>query len=185
MLGEDYPMKNTINIFAVIISIALFTGCASRRFVSDKEKDKREAGEKSVSLSYYEAMLNPADYDRDIEDTVTKSDLGNTIVNLPEIPKDTLIVQEEIVQGFRIQVLSTSGVDEANSMREVLHWKFPGDSIYIIYDTPLYKLRIGDFFNRYEANQRLPEFVEKGYKDAWIVPDRIIRRSFVKVPLSK
>jgi hypothetical protein len=49
----------------------------------------------------------------------------------------------------------------------------------------VYKVRVGDFANRYEANQRLPEFVEKGYRDAWIVPDRIVQRKLVRVSISK
>jgi hypothetical protein len=44
---------------------------------------------------------------------------------------------------------------------------------------------VGDFVNRYEANQRLPEFVEKGYRDAWIVPDRTVQRKLVRVSISK
>jgi hypothetical protein len=70
-------------------------------------------------------------------------------------------------------------------MKEVVTEKFIGDSVYVVYDAPVYKIRVGDFVNRYEANQRLPEFTEKGYRDAWIVPDRIVQRKFVRVPLPK
>jgi hypothetical protein len=102
-----------------------------------------------------------------------------------EIPKDSMIVQEEVVQGYRIQIFSSSNVDETTLMKNLAVEKFVGDSIYVVYDAPVYKVRIGDFINRYEANQRLPEFVEKGYRDAWIVPDRIVQRTFVRVSISK
>ena len=96
-----------------------------------------------------------------------------------------MIVQEEVVQGFRIQIFSSSNVDEATLMKNLALEKFVGDSIYVVYDAPVYKVRVGDFLNRYEANQRLPEFVEKGYREAWIVPDRIVQRKLVRVSISK
>jgi hypothetical protein len=70
-------------------------------------------------------------------------------------------------------------------MKTVAVEKFPRDSIYVVYDAPVYKIRVGDFISRYEANQRLPEFVEKGYRDAWIVPDRIVQRKLIRVFLPK
>jgi hypothetical protein len=170
--------------FAVIIFIA--AGCTSRRFVVDKEKSKGdEVKGDNLTLAQYEATLNPSDYDQEIE-IVEKTHLqDNQQQSVLDIPKDTMVVQEEVVQGFRIQVFSSSGVDEANLVKSLVQEKFIKDTVYVEYDAPVYKVRVGDFVNRYEASQRLPEFVEKGYRDAWIVPDRIIQRKLVRVPLPK
>lgn len=137
-----------------------------------------------MTLLEYEATLNPVDFDQEIE-TVQKANAEEKRAIQLDIPKDSTIVQEEVVQGFRIQVYSSSSVDEAGVIKSALAEKFPTDSVYIIYDAPVYKVRVADFINRYDANQRLQEFLEKGYRDAWIVPDQVVQRKFVRVPLPK
>jgi len=179
-------IKTQILFFALCFLVLLTAGCTSSRTVIKDEEPKPEASkENKRSLTEYEATLNPADYDQEVE-VVEKTRIEEKKRQAPlEIPKDSLAVEEEVVQGFRIQVFSSSGVDDATLMKDVVTKKFVDDSVYIVYDAPVYKVRVGDFVNRYEANQRLPEFVEKGYRDAWIVPDRIIQRKFVRVPLPK
>jgi hypothetical protein len=170
----------------LILITTLVAGCtSSKQFQVEEKKKPEQPKEKIIRLSEYEATLNPVDFDREIEVAQkTGREEQKQQANL-EIPKDSMAVQEEVIQGFRIQIFSSSDVDEASSMKNLALEKFAGDSIYVVYDAPVYKVRIGDFVNRYEANQRLPEFVEKGYRDAWIVPDRIIQRKLVRVLISK
>lgn len=92
------------------------------------------------------------------------------------LPQDSATVQEEIVQGFRIQLYSSSNYDEAQGMKSVTQDLAVPDSVYIVFDPPVYKVRVGDFVSRYEANQRLLYYIGRGYRDAWVVPDRVIVR---------
>jgi len=179
-------MKIQILFFALCVLVLLTAGCTSSRpSIRDKEPKQEIPKEDKRSLAEYEATLNPADYDQEVE-VVENAHVEEKKQQAPlEIPKDSLVVEEEVVQGFRIQVFSSSGVDEATLMKNVVMEKFIGDSVYVVYDAPVYKVRVGDFVNRYEANQRLPEFTEKGYRDAWIVPDRIVQRKFGHVHLPK
>jgi hypothetical protein len=184
MLDKLYSLIKARQLFiGAAIAILIASGCASRRF-AEKPKEEDSKGNAS-SLAEYEKTFNPVDYDQEIViasaapvyDTLHRTQL--------EIPKDTVVMQEEAVQGFRIQVFSSSGVDEANLVRSLVQEKFSKDSVYVEYDAPVYKIRVGDFINRYEANQRLPEFIEKGYRDAWIVPDRIVQRKLVRISIPK
>jgi hypothetical protein len=187
MLDQFHTIMKIQILFSILCMLVLLTaGCTSSRpFIRDEEPKQETPKEDKHSLAEYEATLNPADYDQEVE-VVEKSHVEEKKQQSPlEIPKDSLAVEEEVVQGFRIQVFSSSGVDEATLMKDVVTKKFIGDSVYVVYDAPVYKVRVGDFVNRYEANQRLPEFTEKGYRDAWIVPDRIVHRKFVRVPLPK
>jgi hypothetical protein len=187
MLDQLHTMMKTQILFSALCVLVLLTaGCTSSRpFIRDEEPKQETPKEGKRSLAEYEATLNPADYDQEVE-VVEKAHVEEKKQQAPlEIPKDSFVVEEEVVQGFRIQVFSSSGVDEATRMKEVVTEKFIGDSVYVVYDAPVYKIRVGDFVNRYEANQRLPEFTEKGYRDAWIVPDRIVQRKFVRGPLPK
>jgi hypothetical protein len=187
MLDQLYTVVPTRQLLAGFVVLALLgAGCSSSHpFVHEKNRKEEASKEQKRSLKEYEATLDPSDFDQEIE-IVQKAHSEEKAQQAPlEIPKDSLIVLEEIVPGFRIQVFSSSGVDEANLMKSITMEKFTNDSVYVVYDAPVYKIRVGDFVNRYEANQRLPDFADKGYRDAWIVPDRIIQRKFVRVPLPK
>ncbi len=167
---------------ALILGCALCTGCSSSRQTEVQEpSDKTPRKELAAPLAKYEATLNPADYDDDVE-IVKKAQATEQAPPPLELLQDSTVVQEDMTQGFRIQIFSSSSIDEATQARTNALVQFPSDSIYIVYDPPVYKVRVGDFITRYEADQRMPAFVEKGYKDAWIVPDRIVRRRRVLVP---
>jgi SPOR domain len=179
-------MKIQVFFPLLCVLVLVSAGCSSSGpFIRDEEPKQEAPKEDKHSLAEYEATLNPADYDQEVE-VVENAHVEEKKQRSPlEIPKDSLAVEEEVVQGFRIQVFSSSSVDETTLMKNVVTEKFIGDSVYIVYDAPVYKIRVGDFVNRYEASQRLPEFTEKGYRDAWIVPDRIVHRKFVRVSLPK
>ncbi|MBI4429921.1 MAG: SPOR domain-containing protein [Ignavibacteriales bacterium] len=132
-------------------------------------------------LSYYEATLNPSDYDEEIT-SVQNVHQEETQREELNIPKDSVTVEEEISQGFRIQIFASASIDEANSTRMAATMKLGQDSVYVVYDPPVYKVRVGDFPTRYSASQRLPLFIEKGYPDAWVVPDRIVQRKVIRIP---
>lgn len=188
MLDQLYKIKIGKQLIVGIVFIAaLIIGCASSKpFQVEEEEPKYEQPkEKKLLLSEYEQTLNPIEFDREIEVVQKTRHDDQKQQNPLEIPKDSMVVQEEVVQGFRIQIFSSSNVDETTLMKNLALEKFVGDSIYVVYDAPVYKVRVGDFVNRYEANQRLPEFVDKGYRDAWIVPDRIVQRKLMRVSISK
>ena len=74
--------------------------------------------------------------------------------------------------GFRLQVFETSSVEEANrSLRKFE--KALDDSVYMIFEAPLYKLRTGNFATKREAENEKLKLNREGYKDVWIVRSRI------------
>ena len=187
MLDQLYPVKKRKQVFTGLLFLSMLAaGCTSSKSILAVDKPKNDQTiEKKLLLSEYEGTLNPVEYDQEIEITQKAHGTEQKQQNSLEIPKDSLMVQEEVVQGFRIQIFSSSNVDETILMKNLALDKFSGDSIYVVYDAPVYKVRVGDFLNRYEASQRLPEFIAKGYRDAWIVPERIVQRKLVRFPISK
>jgi len=167
---------------ALVIGAALccFHCAASRPPAEDqgraeaRKTDKRPLGE-------YEATLKPSDYDQDVEAVAQPRPDEPARAQL-ELPKDSVFVQEDVIQGFRVQIYSSASIDDAAQMKIIAMDKFREDSVYVVYDAPVYKVRVGDFANRYEANQILSEFIDKGFRDAWIVPDRIVQRKVVTIP---
>ena len=47
------------------------------------------------------------------------------------------------------------------------------DSVYMIFEAPLYKLRTGNFVTKREAENEKLKLNREGYKDVWIVRSRI------------
>ena len=48
-----------------------------------------------------------------------------------------------------------------------------GDTVYIDFETPLYKLRIGSFKNRKSAEKAIKSISKLGAKDAWIIRTKV------------
>ena len=78
----------------------------------------------------------------------------------------------KINEGYRIQIfestLSSIARAEAKRFQNIL-----GDSVYIDFEAPLYKLRIGNFIERKKAERAIETIERLGAKDSWIVRTKI------------
>ena len=77
-----------------------------------------------------------------------------------------------IIEGFRVQVLATSSQENADRLRYELAIEY-GKDIYIVFDAPNYKVRIGNFIDRRMAEKLRLELINKGYPSSWIIRTRI------------
>jgi hypothetical protein len=176
-------LRRPLNIALIAVcACTLLAGCAGGQSAGSQDRTRSQTRRSGLApLSEYEATLNPADYDQEV-DTVQKQQTEEHLAQPLDLPRDTTSMVEQVLQGFRIQIFASSSIDEATAAKAAAAEKFTADSIYIVFDAPVYKVRAGDFVTRYEANQHLTEFNERGYRDAWVVPDRIVRRSPAKTP---
>ena len=75
---------------------------------------------------------------------------------------------QTIKEVFRIQIFESSVASiarsEAKRFQNIL-----GDTVYVDFETPLYKLRIGSFKNRKSAERAIETISRLGAKDAWII----------------
>jgi hypothetical protein len=79
------------------------------------------------------------------------------------------------VPGYRIQVFFDSGSnssDRARSARDSFFFKFPEIPAYISWKAPNYRVRVGDFRNRLEAERVLQQIIPE-YPNAWVIKDEI------------
>ncbi|HAV22189.1 MAG TPA: hypothetical protein DCX46_01580 [Bacteroidetes bacterium] len=169
-------------VITALGSALLAGGCGTSGGAAGDDSDasgrsQTREGQKR-SLAYYESTLRPSDFDEEIE-VVRKVHEEEQRQQELLIPRDSLVLQEEQILGFRIQILSSSNVDDATAGKLAAQMVFRTDTVYVVYDPPVYKVRLGDFHTRLEANQKLSQVHEQGYPDAWVVPDRVIRRRMV------
>ena len=77
-----------------------------------------------------------------------------------------------ISEGYRVQVLATRYFERADSLAVIMK-NTVSDSVYVDFEAPNYKVRIGDFINRDSAELLQQELVQMGYNSAWILRARI------------
>lgn len=77
-------------------------------------------------------------------------------------------------QGYRIQIFSGGGRDreKAFSIREDLEERFPVQRVYVKYQAPDFRVRIGNFRNKFEAMHLYKQCV-KIYPYCYLVKDQI------------
>ncbi len=77
-------------------------------------------------------------------------------------------------QGYRIQIFSGGGRDreKASSIREDLQKRFPKERVYVKYQAPDFRVRIGNFRNKFEAMHLYKQCV-KIYPYCYLVKDQI------------
>ncbi len=79
---------------------------------------------------------------------------------------------EEYTYGYRVQLYATRDVDKARNVAESAQRLFSVD-VYIEFYEPLYKVRIGDYPDREQAEQMRQHVSSRGFADAWIVETTI------------
>jgi len=79
------------------------------------------------------------------------------------------------IDGFRIQIFFDSGNNSkirARSIYESFLAKYPNVGAYLTFKTPNYKVRVGDFRTKLDAQRFLNEILTD-YPNAWIIDDQI------------
>ncbi len=121
---------------------------------------------------------------------------SNFIYTVAIAPNDTLgaiaIFQEENIQsllekkikvnearpyqfGYRLQIMSLTGAnsrDDVNMEKAKILMKYDNVEVYIVYNSPYFKLRIGDFRTELEAVHYL-QAITKDYPQAFVVKDKV------------
>jgi hypothetical protein len=78
-----------------------------------------------------------------------------------------------VAEGFRVQLLSSRNPGIIDLDEDRLRLKY-GHSVYLIYEAPFYKLRLGDFQDMESANSFCRQLQQDGYREAWVVKSPIV-----------
>lgn len=83
--------------------------------------------------------------------------------------------QLQPIEGFRIQIFMESGnaaVERAQAAIARYHEAFPEDKTYLSFGQPYYRVRVGDFRTRLEAEGRLQQVIRL-FSQAFVIKDII------------
>jgi hypothetical protein len=169
-------------LLPLVVVLVAFIGvhCASSTKTAREEKGSGKDAEGGFTTEY-ELQFNPADYNPSVAaiQQLAKTDT----IGIPGDLKSNETAPPEATPGFRIQILSTTEIDTANAVKNELSNLPESVGIYIIFDSPYYKVRVGDFLSRPDANQLLKTLIDRGYTDSWIVADRILMNPIPRKPI--
>jgi hypothetical protein len=88
---------------------------------------------------------------------------------------DTIAMRNKNVKftnGFRIQIYVGNDRKSADDAKIYTYQKYPEIYPYLSYQQPIYKVKIGDFLNRMDA-ERYYSDIKDLYPSAMILPDRV------------
>ena len=79
------------------------------------------------------------------------------------------------IDGYRIQIFEESGNRSSTRAREVMaefSTRYPEIGVYLTWQAPNFKVRVGDFGSRMEAEGFLHK-IKSTYPIAWVIRDKI------------
>jgi hypothetical protein len=77
--------------------------------------------------------------------------------------------EDAMTQGWRVQLGALQSQVQASEEMLNAQEAFDED-IYLVFDAPLYKIRVGDCLTRERAEDLLSRAIRARYRDAWIIP---------------
>ena len=106
-------------------------------------------------------FLKPSDFDDNPPKFPT--------VNLPSFSNQEVSdinssdMEINLVKGYRVQIVISQNEEELKNLQNEIE-KSIDEKIYIIFELPNYKLRVGNFLNRKEAENFQNTIVRLGYR---------------------
>ncbi len=160
----------------------------------DGKKDvtiKFDNSKKETPVDVKEGIIIDTDTQQEQTVTVTvqkndtdKDPNADTEEGTITVPDATIMKR---IQGFRIQVMSVSNKDTADKISQQLlerwenakkgsmsYYYRENIAIYIEFYEPFWKIRVGNFKNKSEAEEHLKDVKRLGYSDAWVVSSMIL-----------
>ena len=77
-----------------------------------------------------------------------------------------------VIEGYRVQILATKQLAKAEKLQKDLS-SILNQKIYIVFEAPNYKVRVGNFIDRNKAEKFRQDIIKEGYQSSWIIRTRI------------
>jgi hypothetical protein len=125
-------------------------------------------------------------HSRPLDDSSYKKTNDTNFVVVHKDPRIDLLIKKQIQineetsrdarrigKGFRLLVINTSKRDEAVAAKTKVYSNFPELKAYLIYQSPYFKLKVGNFKERKEAEEYQKKFTNIFPKGVFIMNDII------------
>lgn len=135
-----------------VLLLALIFSCSASKLGWKAENENVVKNEKREVVDDFDP-LNLEDDDIVIKPLRTESPVRDDgqIDDLKNPIKPVVAMEKELVQGFRVQLLATKDEGKAREERREALFILQGEDVYLEFETPYYKLRVGNCLTRKEA----------------------------------
>jgi hypothetical protein len=160
----------------LFLTLVSCTSGKSQLTASDSSNSKKWKFQEDLS-----AVRVKYDVKEDTVKAAMKDPNGKPLVPTKHIGKqldlkmDSIAVRNKklkFAEGYRIQIYSGDDREEARKVRNNLYNLMSDVDVYEVFRSPVFRVRVGDFLDRLEANYVLVK-LQKDFPNAMIVPDRI------------
>ncbi|MGE5810115.1 MAG: hypothetical protein ACM339_01335 [Ignavibacteria bacterium] len=168
------------------LSVLFFAGCGASsgdRYEKQKTNEAKESKEpvKTEEKKEYSENFDFTPYSSKIEVKERKKATGRKELNAwynYDKEKDSVLISDsaktDTVTGFRVQVISTDNLQEADNIRSEIYFKTNQMNVYLVFEPPFYIVKAGDFANRSGANELSFKLNQMGYSEARVIQDSVI-----------
>ena len=169
-----YRLKLLIGITAITILLIGCSASTGSRYET-KEETKKETSDEINEEVAEDFDITPYKTEINIEaPPLTTENLPSDVwygyeSSFPELERKIIGTTD----GYRVQVLSTDDIEEANRVRSEIYEKTTRKEVYVIFEPPFYKVKVGDFTSKSEANDLKFKLNQLGYTEAKVVQETV------------
>ena len=149
-----------------ILIASIYLTCAGTKEVVKEDNNPQTIAQ--IDESFDPLTLNDDDIVIEGKKPGTTDDVKiSDNINKIAIPKE--------INGFRVQILATKNIETASLFEQEASERFQNQDhkTYLIFEAPLYKIRVGDCKDRSEAESLRDMAKSYGYHEAFIVKSKI------------
>ena len=176
LLSNKYYKMNKLRFTLIFIPIIFFHAGCSASTSSRYEKtngngdDKKETVNEDFDITRYKTQI-------EIETVSNNEGISDVWYEYENNSEDSNFVQNhEIVRtvdGYRVLVVATDNMEDANSVRADILAKIKRKEVYISFEPPFYKVKIGDFTDITESNNLKFKLNQLGYTEARVIQETV------------
>jgi hypothetical protein len=168
--GERIALRLLIFILGMMIA-----ACSSSRQTGSRGSDAKNetAATSQIDESFDPVLLQ----DEDIQ--FSEKNMSSQKAEMPlvtgEMPENQPEAANRVMDGFRVQIFATQNIETATLQKKEAEFVFGGDSVavYIEFDSPMYKIRVGDCLNRADAENLRETARRHGYPTSFVVKSKV------------
>ena len=170
-------LKHLSTLFGLIV---LFAGCSAStgsRYETAKDTTTQTITAEVETKKEIEEDFDIAQYEPEIDiksPPITTSKLPIDVwYEYSTVSTDSSLKISGTTDGYRVQVISTDDIDKANSVRAEIYERTTRKEVYIIFEPPFYKVKVGDFTSKSEAENLRFRLNQIGFTESKVVQETV------------
>ncbi|MBN1780990.1 SPOR domain-containing protein [bacterium] len=166
-------MKRIHLIFLSAAILLMLMACSTAKFGWEAEPEA-DLPESAGEAGYVEDFDPLSLEEEDIRVTPNHSVAEQPARSLKPAVTDTPeeVPESDLVPGFRVQLFASESEQNANEAKRKAIFKFE-EQVYLDFQGAFYRLYVGDFIDKKDAESLAKEAQRTGFPGAWVVPARV------------